>query len=316
MRRQLSGKITGANPLAYVGSTPNMVFNTRRPTTQDFYGFELGCWWLIPKSTNGSVLSEEMWVLVGLDNHVATWKRLRSGGGPTEEASVKVTVYDTPGSGIHTFDNNMVDVQVECVGGGGGSPGFGFNNLPNGNSEAFPGAGGGAYCRKLYTSSEMGSSQPYTVGNGGAGGVAEIPSIASFQRYFGDDGGDTTFGASLTLITAGGGDNASLSTTNPGGVATGGDINLSGGSGGIISFNSTNTVSGSGGNSGGGMGFGGNVGSATVSTVLGFLNSVPGENYGGGAVCPYGVVAAANATGTIDGAAGGSGIIIITEYLG
>lgn len=77
---QSPGSLRGVTPLAYAGSTPNMVFNTRRPTTRDVFNFELGTWWIIPKksSNDTNINAREIWVLVANYEQSAQWERITS----------------------------------------------------------------------------------------------------------------------------------------------------------------------------------------------------------------------------------------------
>lgn len=142
-------------------------------------------------------------------------------------------------------------VFAEMVGGGGGARG-----TPAGASRA--GAGAGAYCADIYTVTP-GSSQTVVVGFGNYGGAAGDTA--------GQDGTASTFGD----CSAGGG--ASAQT---GGTATGGMLNITGGSGKQPIYIGATTpdycLSGSGGDS-----HFGNGGSSVVDD-----NGQPGTGYGGG----------------------------------
>lgn len=309
---QSPGSIKGVTPLAYTGTVPNMVFNTRRPTARDVLGIELGTWWIILKKKSGAAASDptrEVWILVGNSQQAASWKKMNGGSGPTEEQSIKVTVIDAIGAGLFTFDPGMYQVQVECVGGGGG--GIGLAEL-TGFDVSFTGCGGGAYCKKMFTSLAVGNSQSYVVGAGGSGAIAPMTAF-----LIGSNGVATTFGS---FLVAGGG----LATLegqpggNPyaGGVATGGDINISGETG---SPSVVTGVGGKGGSSGSSLGWGGNPCNGVVLLAPGvyaIIDGVAGLPYGGGASN-----AAIDSLGGIgnsprlNGKNGGSGVIIITEYL-
>lgn len=291
---QSPGSLRGVTPLAYAGSTPNMVFNTRRPTARDVFNFELGTWWIIPKKKSGASASDptrEVWILVGNARQTANWKKLHGGAGPTEDSSVKVTVLSTPGSGTFTFDPSMHQVQVECVGGGGGASGA--RSVVPPNVAASSGGGSGGYVKKLFNSSTVGASQSYVVGSGGLSGVS---------------GTNTTFGSFLV----GGGGNTSADEMNfpviggNGGIATGGDINIPGSQGGTSSAfhpaGGETAVSGVGGSN--------MYGSGGQGVVIGSNDGNPGIGYGsgGGGACNFG------GAPTLGGN-GANGVIIITEYL-
>lgn len=184
LNNQSPGPLRGVTPLAYTGNTPNMVFNTRRPTTRDFFNFTLGTWWIIPKSTTGSILSEEVWVLVGLDNHIATWIRMQGSG--SSSSDILITEYDTPGqSGDHVLNDHASIVEVMGWGGGGGGATV---SIP---SSAYPGSGGSGSPFSLFKVpvsylGGSGSSVAFYVGNGGAG--------ATIYASDGVDGEPSSFG--------------------------------------------------------------------------------------------------------------------------
>lgn len=78
----MSYKLSGINPLAYMGvepsTPPQMVVETRPPTINDT-NFNLGTYWLIaapPPTTDW-----ELWILVDLSQGIATWKQLFPGSG-------------------------------------------------------------------------------------------------------------------------------------------------------------------------------------------------------------------------------------------
>lgn len=171
---------------------------------------------------------------------------------------------------------------------------------------------------------------------GGSGGTGSGPSAGA-----GGVGGDTTFG---TLTAHGGASNSYSGNANAGATATGGDINITGATGGNPIFGATVTNAGPSG-AGGASPFGGAGGSVqsangnAASANSGSGGSGAGGNtnanvQGGtggnaGAYCEklfappsatytYGVGASGSAgspgTGGSSGGAGGSGIIIVDEY--
>jgi hypothetical protein len=102
---------------------------------------------------------------------------------------------------------------VELLGAGGGG-GVSSNNESTSYS-AWGGAAGG-YSKSFYNSATIGTSQPISVGAGGAG-------VGLYQNA--GNGGNSTFG---TLMTAGGGAGGVVVNGNApassGGIATGGNI--------------------------------------------------------------------------------------------
>lgn len=285
MAQQQRGPINGLDPLIYTGGLPNLVVMTRRPTVKDFEGFFLGHWWIIPKTNDGSTPTEEIWVLVGKQQHIATWKRLHGGSGPVANLIVGNQYFTTPGAGTYTPTAGMRQVLVECIGGGGGASGS-------------CGGGGGGYARKMYTADQIGASQPFVVGAAGSG--ASVPNP-------GTNGANTTFSSGSLLITASGGTGGGQTGNYnaAGGTGTGGDINISGGNG-VGKYNgSTEELSLQ-----SRMG-GGSVYAPAASTPGGVnpgVNGIAGNLYGGG-----GTPGLADFSGTTGGD-GAQGIIIVTEY--
>lgn len=133
----------------------------------------------------------------------------------------------TPGSGTYTPTAGTKRILVEvwgAGGGGGGVDGQGAGTWAKGGS-----GGGGGYCSK-WIASGLAASYSYTVGAGGAGGVAGANG--------GSQGGTSTFSGTGVSLTAEGGTGAagetatatgSLSSGVYGGTGSGGDINIKGG---------------------------------------------------------------------------------------
>lgn len=210
----------------------------------------------------------------------------------------------TVGSGTFTPATNALFFMVEGWGAGGGSGGVAGTAAETGCS----GAGGGAgYFRKLFTAAEMGADAAYTVGAGGTAGAA--------GNNNGGAGNATTFnpaGTGATLTANGGGAGLGTPSTagnlqaasGAGGTASNGDVNINGGTanqgiviGGVTAGGSIPAL--------GGMAFGtppvGNPGNQV---------GTPGLTPGGGASSSQ-----ISGAGNIAGAAGGDGLIVVTEYI-
>lgn len=73
-------RLNGLHPLAYMGVNPpspaDLTIRTFPPTQNDSQNFQLGATWLVPTTT-----PEQYWVLVNLEQGVATWVQLYPGGG-------------------------------------------------------------------------------------------------------------------------------------------------------------------------------------------------------------------------------------------
>jgi len=206
-------------------------------------------------------------------------------------------------SGIYTPSANMQYCIVEITGGGGGGAGCSPTNASQ--ISCAGGGGGGGYCESIFSAADIGASQAFIIGTGGAGGGSS-----------GTDGTATTF---MTMTANGGtfGDSlgpsvAGCAQNGLGGTATGGQINLNGQSGLIgMGFSSTGNFGDSMGGAGGSciLGTGGQGSGGTGSTTI---NGGNGNNYGGGG----GGAAAGYSSGLGgSGGAGAPGVCIITEYI-
>lgn len=203
-------------------------------------------------------------------------------------------------SGTYTPHAGLVYAEVEVQGGGGGSGGCASGTGTQGAGSA--GGGGGGYTRKLITSSAIGSSQTVTVGAGGTAGTSGNNSggaggTSSFGAILSATGGNFSTGcATSSTITSSG------SASGGGGSGSGGDINLTGGNGGLgVCYGGSS------------YGTGGSGGESELGTggLGGFGNNNAGQgglNYGGGAG------GSATNTTAVGGSAGAQGVVIVTEY--
>ena len=275
----------------------------------------IGTQWIIPKKAAdapASDPSQEFWFLVSKRENVGVWKRLRGGGNPTSTLSVNIIVLDTPGAGTYTPSEGMTECIVECVGGGGGSSyveGGAPLVIPSGGNA---GAGGG-YCKKIFTAFQIGASQAYVIGSGG------VPGLTGSRN--GGNGSVTTFGSPI-LLTANGGNGGMFDfdpAGSPGGISSGGDINIEGQRGSAY-YNYSISVSpgvnnnlvkgGMGGNSFLGIG-GAELSANFLDTISPFtISGNSGTGYGSGA---GGGIVTTNLA--INGTQGSDGAIIITEYI-
>lgn len=221
--------------------------------------------------------------------------------------SINIQVFNVAGAATYTPTSGMQFCFVECVGAGGGGGGVAAN--PGANLVAVgSGGGAGAYAASYISAATIGVSKGLVVGTGGVGNSAAN----------GSDGTSTTF--DTTLIVAGGGiggivgtvDNGTCNRGGDGGTASAGTIQANGNNGGN-SFATFNTVAGYAcGYSGvGGTSFYGRSGRSTVTNFIDAsavgLSSFQG-NGGSGAYATGTAVARA-------GGNGGSGLVVITEYI-
>jgi hypothetical protein len=209
----------------------------------------------------------------------------------------------TTGSGTYTTPARVSAILVECV--AGGASGGGVSVGSSGQVAVGGGGGGGAYSRKFIRNPA--ATYAYAVGTGGAAPAAGANN--------GNDGTDTTFGATIVVAKAGVHGNgaassatAQVTTGGAGGAASGGtgDVLVDGGAGG--DGIATSAANGAGGNGGAGAVFG----AERIGPVSLASGGSIGLSYGGGG---SGAVRTSS-TGTHAGGAGHDGIIIITEFYG
>ncbi len=199
--------------------------------------------------------------------------------GPPTDNGVAISVTTFTASGTYTVPANATKLHIQVVGGGGGSAGY------------CESGGAGGYAEGVYTVTP-GQAYTVTVGGGGAG----VGYYAAAGR-----GGTSSFG---TLITATGGYGANQNVSHgggQGGVGTGGQVNLSGGTG-SGHANSTGVYSAPA--WGGGSYFGGG----------GSTNREVGPLAGSFSAAPGGGAAGSRDTDGSSGSAGASGIVIVYAF--
>jgi len=210
----------------------------------------------------------------------------------------------------YTPTTGTTKIVVQMKGGGGGGAGTACTASTFG---AAGGGGGGGFVQKYITGVTGAYSATYTIGAAGNGGAA--------GTFIGTAGTTTTFNDGTFTLSAVGGNNASTGGLSVGastatvqgfpgigGDASGGDINLRGGTGspGFSSNSPGNlAIGGNGGGCGNGQGGGGGLSSTGV--VNGIAASANSGGGGGGGAC------IANAAGAAGGA-GAAGQIVIFEY--
>ena len=205
-------------------------------------------------------------------------------------------------TGTYTPTAGLVYATVEIIGGGGG--GAGSSATTPTSYAAAAGGGGGAYAKKTFSAATLGVSQTVTIGAGGAGGVGPAA---------GGNGGTSSFGT-LLVVTGGalGGASGASATSfftmgGAGGtVATLGDVNIAGEEGtkgaGIPPYG---YVSGGGGGSS-------QLGRGAPSVQLTSAGNTALANSGGGGSGSSSLQGGPQ----INGGNGGSGVCIVTEYIG
>lgn len=205
-------------------------------------------------------------------------------------------------------DGSVSYIIVYVIGGGGGA-GFGYGG---GSIFAVGGSGGGGGCAimkiPLADLLAVGATIPCIVGAGGLAGTNASGS--------GGNGGSSSFGEFCSATGGGGGpfNSGNASGQNiiaPGGIGVGGDINLGGDPGSLMSRNydaggGTSTLPG-------GRAAGPYGGPGAPGVGRGNTGRAASANSGGGG---SGGMSATynNASADIAGGAGGSGLIVIEEY--
>jgi hypothetical protein len=238
-----------------------------------------------------------------------TWVSAVAIGGGTPPTR---TVLAAAGSGTYTPPNGCRAILVECLGGGGTG-----GQAQTGSSAVYAagsGGNGGNYAAKLIQGPA--SSYAYTVG---AGGAAIVGGTASSNN-----GGDTSFGASVCVAKGGQGGapdqlgGTGYRTTSAYGPQAGdvGDLILKGflGEPGQLMPGGTLAIGGK-----GGMPAGPYAGGYPGQQLF-----VSGNSGGGGNLVgpnAYGCGSSGSVAGQFSGAAtnvaaGGGGLIVITEYYG
>jgi hypothetical protein len=207
-------------------------------------------------------------------------------------------------SGTYTPTLGMIDCIAEVV--GGGAAGGGTPTASGATGTTGGGGGGGGYSRSRLTAAQIGASQAITVGAGGIGSV----------NATGGNGGSSSVG-SLVIASGGFGGAAGLAAaiTNarPGGVGASegtGDDTFPGSYGlGGVWYASDFAYSGGGGAAGNGLGGAAAPVITTSSTAAGTAATANTGAGGSGSTIDR-VVGTTQAGGN-----GGSGIVIITEFV-
>ena len=201
-----------------------------------------------------------------------------------------LNVYTTPGN--YTKPATVKAIKVTVIGGGGGG-----SAAAGPASPSVGGGGGGTVIINYPAASLPASAIPYTVGTGGAGGVQS----GSAAPFTGSAGNTSSFGvAPITVISATGGaagpfGNGVLAPNAPGGVGSGGSLNMTG----SLGFQATATGQG---------GYGGNTFLGTGS-IGGRASSGPaGVSYGGGGG------GSGTTGGGNTGGAGATGVVVVEEF--
>lgn len=172
---------------------------------------------------------------------------------------------------------NVHTISIEAWGGGA-------SGQSTGGAYGGDGGGSGAYCKRNAKTVSINEKVNVVIGSGGAAVAAGVLN--------GNNGGAT----SVDGMNAGGGiapTSVSFGTPAAGGTASGGDVNTSGGAGGVHASQFGNPIPGAGGNAPNG-GLGGDIGSTVPNN--GFI---PGGGGSGAAVQSGVTVSGAGANGGV-----------------
>lgn len=205
----------------------------------------------------------------------------------------RTIVYNTPGTFTFTVPDNVTEVEVEGWGGGGagGATGNGSGGGLVGNLGG--GGGGGGYFYRRLTGLVPGQTVTVTIGSGG------VPAAGPSS---GGVGGTTSFGPFCTAAGGAGGGwgENTLIQVGTGGAATGGDINVAGGTGGLTGSNSATATPS---DSVRGYGRGGNTAQAYGFVDLG-VTGAAGRGFGTGG-------SGSSGGSNLPGGAGAPGLLIV-----
>lgn len=232
-----------------------------------------------------------------------------------------VRTYNGGSSGNWSKPAKLKYIDVEMWAGGGGG---GIASGTGGSS----GGGGGGWNKKRFMASELGSTEAYSVGAGGASKAINVSGT-------GNNGGNSTFGTAGALLLCyggqAGGDGAIGGTAGRPTLGSGKYNGISG-DGGLNSTTADNNWGGAGFYGGGGGGSGASTGQAGGGGAGGMGGGGGGSqrqggygaggiSFGGGAggsggngAVPAGGGSASKVSASVVSFAGGDGKIIITEY--
>jgi len=237
-----------------------------------------------------------------------------AGGGLQLFNIVKVTTTST-----YTPTAGTTFVRVYCTGGGGGSGGYGTTGNDSGSGN---GGAGGNTGVKHYTATELGATGAIIIGAGGSAGTGNTTSPSN-----GGTGGQTSFnpaGTGATLTGSGGNESSGFVGARGGqpplswNTSTGNSDYIHFGSLGSGIVNTLDYREGTTdyylGTAGGTsfFGVGGQAQRQQTSTARNNGTNAPANSGGGGGGCVAKQVD--NGAFTMNGGAGGSGVVVIEEY--
>lgn len=294
---QLGAASTSTGEVDFYNTASALGIGVKAAATTTTYTLALP---VAPPASNGQVLASSV-------GGTMSWATIPAGG----PGILIGILYITSTTGTVSFAAGTTSVLVRAIGGGGA--GGGVKNIGGcGTTADNAGGGGGAggYCEGFVSGLGPGSTYQINIGAGGIG-VATCGAVS---------GGATvvTITGPNTVFTANGGAGGPSYETGAagsypggaGGTAVGGNLNITGSTGGYASISTTGTdgvFAGCGGNSSFGSG-GSSVYTRDHLMIPGVNATAPGAGGGGAAI------AQAVANDAAKGGNGSAGIVIIYEY--
>jgi hypothetical protein len=232
------------------------------------------------------------------------WVNVLPAGGVI--GNIVVTLLTTPGTGTYTKPAGLRFLQVEGVGAGGSSGGPTATTLSTQGCGS-GGGGAGAYGRRLFSAAELGATETYTIGAGGAAGAAGSN---------GAGGGNSQFGSTFncTLVGGAASGRTTLVTTHTradgglgGAAGSGWTLGIPGGNGNatyLCYLGTTFAVRGEGGRS---------IWTPVTDSIITLGVQTPGTptGYGGGG---RGMLIQSQVNAAVVGSDGAQGAFILTEF--
>jgi hypothetical protein len=263
----MSKRLTGLNPLAYMGvepeMPPNMYMSPNAPTPTDVFNFNLGDFWV-------DTTTQQLWVLVSQTRGVATWITLFGGA---SDKFITDSGTAVPAAGVINLNGDGVNINTI---GSGNTINIHLNTDPTLTGLTLTGFTGGVLVsNNSGVVSEVSTTNHSLLVGNASGTISSLGVATNGQLPIGSTGANPvlatiTAGSGITVTNGAGSISIAASGSVPltfdgdSGTATpsGGVITFAGGTGIVTSAaGSTVTIT----STGAGLTFDGNTGSATES---------------------------------------------------